>query len=86
MRSSNERRDAHRARARNVAVKLGELWGQQALVENRPGANGVIGLEMVVRAARDGYTLAVVVAMHVINPGVYAKMPTTRCAISRRSR
>ena len=60
---------------RNVAVKLGELWGQQALVENRPGANGMIGSEMVVRAAPDGYTLAVVVATHVINPSVYAKMP-----------
>ena len=60
---------------RNVAVKLGEIWGQQVIVENRAGANGMIGSELVVKSAPDGYTLAVVVATHPINPSVYAKLP-----------
>src|SRR5262245_27230014 len=43
--------------ARSVGQKLTEAWGQQVIVENRPGAGGVIGVEAVVRSAPDGYTL-----------------------------
>ena len=43
--------------ARVVGQKLGELWGQQVIVENRAGASGVIGTEIAARAAPDGYTL-----------------------------
>jgi len=43
--------------ARVLAAKMGEMWGQQGVVENRPGANAILGMETVARAAPDGYTL-----------------------------
>jgi tripartite-type tricarboxylate transporter receptor subunit TctC len=43
--------------ARAVGQKLTEAWGQQVIVDNRPGAGGVVGVEAVVRSAPDGYTL-----------------------------
>ena len=42
---------------RVVAQKLAEAWAQQVVVENRPGASGMIGAELVVRSTKDGYTL-----------------------------
>ncbi len=44
-------------RSRQIAQKLGELWGRQVLVENRPGAAGNLAVEMVARSAADGYTI-----------------------------
>jgi len=66
--------------ARAVAQKLTESWGQQVIVDNRPGANGIIGIEPVIKSKPDGYTLsAAFTSLLTINPHVY-------CAISRRSR
>ena len=44
---------------RLVAPKLSELWGQQVLVDNRGGANSIVGSEIVARSAPDGYTLLI---------------------------
>ena len=61
--------------ARVVSQKLGETFAQQFIIDNRAGANGVIGTELLARAAPDGYTLAFIASGHSINPGMYAKMP-----------
>ena len=62
--------------ARVVGQRLSEQWGQQAVVENRPGANGIVGAEMVAKATPDGYTLLVTDnSTTAINPFLYTKLP-----------
>ena len=62
--------------ARSVAQKLTETWGQQVIVDNRPGANGIIGIEPVVKSKPDGYTLsAAFTSVLTINPHVYKALP-----------
>jgi tripartite-type tricarboxylate transporter receptor subunit TctC len=61
--------------ARLVAQKLTENWGQQAVVDNRSGAGGVIGTDMAAKAAPDGYTLLMAAGSHAINPSLYRKLP-----------
>ena len=61
--------------ARLFAQKLTEAWGQSVVVENRPGADGVIGSEVIMGAPPDGHHLMLVVAAHVINPFVKTKVP-----------
>ena len=63
--------------ARFVAERLSDAFKQQVVVDNRPGANGILGTEVVVKAPPDGYTLMVASAGNIaINPGLYgAKLP-----------
>jgi len=62
--------------ARVVAVKLGESFGQQLVVENMPGAGGISGVGEVVKAQPDGYTLLVAdVGQIAINPHLFSKLP-----------
>lgn len=60
--------------ARVVAEKFTEAWGQQVLVDNRPGAGTVIGTEAMVKSAPDGHTLLMVTATITINPSL-VKLP-----------
>lgn len=61
--------------ARQLAQKLGELWGQGVAVENRPGASGNLGTELVVKAPADGYTLVMQNTTITVNPALMSKMP-----------
>jgi tripartite-type tricarboxylate transporter receptor subunit TctC len=62
--------------ARIMSAKMSELLGQSFVVENRPGAGGNTGADMVAKAAPDGYTLLMAtVSTHAINPGLYKNMP-----------
>ena len=63
--------------ARLAGQKLGDAWNnkQQVLVENRPGAGGIIGTEATVKAAADGYTFLMVTIGHAVNPFMYSKLP-----------
>jgi tripartite-type tricarboxylate transporter receptor subunit TctC len=62
--------------ARLVAQKLTETWGQQVIVDNRPGANGIIGIDAVAKSKPDGYTIAAAfTSVLTINPHVYKSLP-----------
>jgi tripartite-type tricarboxylate transporter receptor subunit TctC len=62
--------------ARAAAQKLTEALGQAVVVDNRPGAGGNIGSDLVAKSAPDGYTLLMgTVGTHAINPSLYSKMP-----------
>jgi tripartite-type tricarboxylate transporter receptor subunit TctC len=60
---------------RMIAQKLAQAFGQQFVVDNRPGAGGIIGSDAVAKAAPDGYTVLVTPTSHAINPSIYTKLP-----------
>ena len=60
---------------RALAHKLGELWGQQVVIDNRPGAGTIIGATIAAKSAPDGYTLFQANAAHTINPALTRDLP-----------
>ena len=60
---------------RITAVELGKSLGQTFVVDNRPGANSILAVDMVSKATPDGYTLGTVIAAHAANQTLYAKLP-----------
>ena len=60
---------------RIVMQKVSEIWGQPVIPENRSGAGGSIGSNVVAKAAPDGYTLLINSNAHSVNPAIYAKLP-----------
>ena len=62
--------------ARLIGQKLSERWGQQFVVENKPGANGILGADSVAKSAPDGYTLLMTDnSTHAIIPFLFTKLP-----------
>jgi tripartite-type tricarboxylate transporter receptor subunit TctC len=61
--------------ARMIAQQLTESMGQSVVVDNRPAVDGIVGTEVVARAAPDGYTLIIVSSSHAINPALRKKLP-----------
>lgn len=61
--------------ARTLGEAVSRAWGQSAVVENRPGAGGVVASQALATSAPDGYTLIVVASGHATNPLLYPKIP-----------
>src|ERR1044072_4478593 len=60
---------------RLVAQKLNEAWGQQVVVDNRPGGVFTVGSEIVAKAPADGHTIGTLLTPHVVNPFVTKNLP-----------
>ena len=61
--------------ARLIAQKLTDAFGQQLIVDNRPGASGIIGCDIVAKAPSDGYTVLMMSLTFAVLPSLYSKMP-----------
>jgi tripartite-type tricarboxylate transporter receptor subunit TctC len=61
--------------ARLVGQKFSENMGQQVIVDNRPGASGIVGTEIAARGTPDGYTLLMMSLTLAVNPSLYRKLP-----------
>lgn len=61
--------------ARTLALKLAEQLGQQVVVDNRGGASGIIGTDIVAKSTPDGYTLLIIQPSLTINPSMFRKLP-----------
>lgn len=60
--------------ARSIGQKLSEQWGQQVIIDNRPGGGGIVASEIVARSPPDGHTLLMAFTSHVTNPSLYPKL------------
>ena len=60
---------------RLLAQKLTETWGQTVIVDNRAGAGGILGADLVAKAAPDGYTILFASSSFAIGPSFYRKLP-----------
>ncbi len=60
---------------RILAEKLSEAWKQSVVVENRPGATGMIGMDAVAKAPADGYTVGIMFLTHTVLPALFGKVP-----------
>jgi len=63
------------ALTRILGQKLTEAMGRPIVVDNRPGAAGAVGADIVAKAVPDGYTLIMILSSHIINPSLYKKLP-----------
>src|SRR5205085_12484499 len=61
--------------SRTVALAMSRNIGQSVVVDNRPGANTIVGMEIVAKAAPDGYTLIMTSSTQAINATLYSKLP-----------
>ena len=61
--------------ARGIGQKITEAWGQQVVLDNRSGAGGIVGTDIVAKAAPDGYTLLLNTLSHAANASMYSKLP-----------
>ena len=61
--------------ARTIGAKLADGMGKPVVIENRAGAGGIIGYEIVAQAPPDGYTMLIVAGGYTLNPSLYAKLP-----------
>ena len=63
------------ASARIIQDKLSTLWGQPLVIDTKPGANTIIGTDLVAKSPGDGYTLLLTSTAYVVNPSMYQKLP-----------
>jgi tripartite-type tricarboxylate transporter receptor subunit TctC len=63
------------ALGRQLAYGLTERWGQPVVVENKPGADGTIGIQALANAPPDGYTIALIITSHAVHPSVRKNLP-----------
>jgi tripartite-type tricarboxylate transporter receptor subunit TctC len=61
--------------ARTLGQSLAKIWGQQPVIENRPGAGGIVASQALTKVAPDGYTLILIASGHPLNQFIYASLP-----------
>ena len=66
--------------ARHVGPKVGEILGQPVIIENRGGAGGSIGTDVVAKSPADGYTLLMATNSHTANPAIYKSLAAARAS------
>jgi len=72
--------------ARLIVPRLAERWKQTVIIDNKGGASGILGSEIVAKSAPDGYTLLIMTSAHTINPFTTKTLPSTSGVIGVKSR